>query len=164
MAEGNGPMEHSHLGQLTHPFPLWGCQGRVTCWDHTYIFTASLFTGAWVRVVKRWGNQILCPLLLICQKWTFCATTVTIASQCAHLSTAYFPPVYWALNSACYLWQIYYYIHYSRNRFRQKLRGAQRKRIIQNNYTIKRLYQNTVIQHRNEMKDTGRNNGRVLVF
>lgn len=108
--------------------------------------------------------NILRPLLLIYQKRTFCATIVTIASRCAHLSTAYSPLVYWALNLACYLWQIYDYIHYSSNSFRQKLRGAQRKWIIQNNYTIKRLYQNTVIQHRNEMKDTGRNNGGVLGF
>lgn len=45
--------------------------------------------------------------------------------------------VYWALNLACYLWQIYDYIHYSSNSFREKLRGAQRKWIIQNNYAIK---------------------------
>lgn len=83
------------------------------------------------------GNQMFCtsPLSLpqvdfLCYYCNFCILM--------HLPTAHSPLVYWALNLACYLWQIYDSIHYSRNSFRQKLKSVQRKWIIQNNYTIKK--------------------------
>lgn len=101
-------------------------QSTFACWN----------VGNGSELVREWN--ILCPFLLICQEQTFCATIVTTVSWCSHLSTAHSPLVYWALNLACYLWQIYGYIHYSSNSFRQKLRGAQRQWIIQNNYTIKK--------------------------
>lgn len=117
---------------------LWNSLGVL--WLYLYFHTASLFARIRVIVVSAWGNQMFCvsPLLTCQTFWTFCATVVTVASQCTCLSTAYSPLVYWALNLACYLWQIYDYIHYSSNSFRKKLRSAQKKWIIQNNCTIKK--------------------------
>lgn len=97
----------SPLAANTHLHPLGVSRQGDMPWLYLYFHTASLCTGTWVTVVNRWRNQIVCPLLLICQKRTFCAALVTTAPPCTHLSTADPPLVYWALNLACYLWQIY---------------------------------------------------------
>lgn len=86
-----------------------------------------------------------------------CSTSMcSLSCRCPSL-------LHWALHLACYLWQIYDYIHYSSNSFRQKLRGDQRKWITENNYTTKKAVSEHCDsgQKRSKMKDTGRNNAAV---
>lgn len=132
VAEGSAPAQHSPPQQQQHTLQLSGA--AVTAPEPSQ-HLCLLQRGWWWSVGEGTKSSVspLCYLPevdFLCYHCNFCIPM--------HLSTAYSPLVYWALNLACYLWQIYDNIHYSSNSFRQKLKSVQRKWIIPNNYTIKK--------------------------